>query len=211
MTFSACSLIFGGSNEPDLRSDKHTLQPLNELTDNRWLELKLQKSVETGNNSRGPAPALASTILGDDPLSYDLGDVVYYHRQSESLIAMSSVCGTNRKSVSLEQSAKTLFTGIPLKRPAKFSHRIIDSTDAVEATVQTNTLLSKKSNSSERKISSQTNLSTIQSELLLKAVVIQKSACNFDFMMISRADLPQAMHAELESDFELFLKGFHIE
>ncbi len=210
MGFSACSLIFGGSNEPDLRSDKHTLKPLNELTENRWLELT-PKAPPAGNQTQTPSTPLYSTILGSDPLSYDLGDVVYYHRQSESLIAMSSVCGTNRKSVNLEQSAKVLFTGIPLKSPAKFSHRIIDSTEAVEATVQTNTFLSKKSNSSERKISSQTNHSNIQSELLLKAVVIQKSACNFDFMMISRADLPQIVRAELDHDFELFLKGFHIE
>ncbi|MEW6058044.1 MAG: hypothetical protein AB1540_15665 [Bdellovibrionota bacterium] len=124
----------------------------------------------------------------------ETGDVAFEHKHTGSIISINSVCREYRDA-SLEDLSRHLLMGIDTRGPAETREIDIDGAKALESTVDAGM-------NQQREPSKQGKASPVK----IRAVVLQKSGCTYDFMYVAK---PEHFEAQA-SDFDRFLKGFHV-
>jgi hypothetical protein len=132
-----------------------------------------------------PEPADKKTVSHQ----HEAGDVAFLHKQSGAIISLDSVCREYRNT-SLEELLKTLLLGLNTTSKWRGIETTIDGTPALITT------LDAANGSPEA-----------PQTVRVRAAVLKKNGCVYDFMYVA----PPDVFDEFASDFERFMKGFHVK
>jgi hypothetical protein len=135
------------------------------------------KSQEKNNNPE------FSSAYDQEP---DQADYAYENVKTRAIISLNSACSVERN-FSLEEKTKSLIMGLP---DAQQINQKMITLDGVEA-LDTLTVLSIQE----------------KNPIHIRTVVLKKSRCTYDFMMIAKAKV----FDETNNIFNQFLKDFHAD
>ncbi len=111
-------------------------------------------------------------------------DIAYEYKKG-AIITLNSACHPQRNS-SLKELSNNLLMGLPKKEIIESKETVLDEVAAIDTKL---------------KFASEND-----KPIFLRALVLRKSGCTFDFMHIANNE---QLFAETSPDFENFLKGFH--
>lgn len=113
------------------------------------------------------------------------GDKAFENTSNGAVISLNSVCNEPRD-LSHHQLLNSLLLGLELESEPVTQTIVVDGEQCLEGVVSTKSRSGKK--------------------LKIKAVVLKKANCTFDFMFIAS---PSA-YKKSEESFQRFLRGFHV-
>lgn len=172
---SGCGLIFGGDQRVDNKSHDYTVVRLDRDSSDEWR--RLSQAPDTKEHA----------------VPQEMGDVAYESKKTGSIISLNSVCQEYRDAT-LEELTRYLLLGINTHGPVKSQDIRVDDTKALESTVNANMAVKNNAGATTETI-----------PVRVRAVVLSKGGCTYDFMLIARPnDFPK-----MTPTFERFLKGFH--
>ncbi len=148
--------------------------------------VRLDRDTNWNKISSGEKQKPESEALSASEQEPEISDIAYENKLTKVIISLNSVCRP-QKSFTLQSLSNNLIMGIPNSKQLEQKYTTVDGADALSTTI----------------LSEQPE----QDPIKIQTVVTKKSSCTFDFMYVAK---PQYFETHL-SDFDRFIKGFHID